>query len=72
MLKSYSKCLSVKDEHPADTDLRTVMRHLDEWLPVGEMAGLRLFENDLKNLPGSRIVKTIKTLPLYSPEMLRH
>jgi hypothetical protein len=72
MLESYSKVLSVEDEHPADTDLRTVMRHLDEWLPIGEMAGLRLFENDLKNLPGSRIVKTIKTLPLYSPEMLRH
>jgi hypothetical protein len=36
------------------------------------MAGLRLFENDLKNLPGSGIVKTIKTSPPYSPEMLRH
>ena len=59
MLESYSKVLSVEDEHPADTDLRTVMRHLDEWLRIwGD--GLRFFENDLKDLPGSRIVKTIK------------
>jgi hypothetical protein len=48
------------------------MRHLDEWLPVGEMAGLHFFENDLKDLPESKIVKTIKTSPPYSPEMLRH
>jgi len=72
MLESYSNGLSVDDEHLTDTDLFTVMRHLEEWFPVGEMAGLRLFENDLKNLHGSRIVKTIKALPLYSPEILRH
>ena len=62
----------MEDEHPADTDLRTVMRHLDEWLPAGEMAGLRFFENDLKDVPRSRIVKTIKISPPYSPEMLMH
>ena len=42
--------LPVEDEQPADTDLRTVMRHLNEWLPVSEVAGLRLFENELKDL----------------------
>lgn len=47
---NYSSALSVEDEYPADTDLRTVMRHLDEWLPIGEIAGLRLFENDLQDL----------------------
>jgi hypothetical protein len=26
------------------------MRHLDEWLPVTEIEGLRLFESDLKEL----------------------
>jgi hypothetical protein len=38
----------VEDEQPTDTDLRTVMRHLDEWLPVSEIAGMRLFEKDLR------------------------
>ena len=47
---NYSSALSVEDEYPADTDLRTVMRHLDEWLPIGEIAGLRLFKNDLQDL----------------------
>jgi hypothetical protein len=43
ILENYSSGLSVDDEHPADTDLRTIMRHLDEWLPVSEIAGMRLF-----------------------------
>ena len=47
---TYSSGLSAEDETPADTDLRTVMRHLDEWLPVTEIEGLRLFESDLKEL----------------------
>jgi hypothetical protein len=40
----------MEDEQPADTDLRTVMRHLDEWLPVSEIEGMRLFEKDLRDL----------------------
>ncbi len=47
---TYKSGLRVEDEHPADTDLRTVMRHLNEWLPVAEISGLRLFETDLKDL----------------------
>ena len=50
LLENYSSGLSVDDEHPADTDLRTIMRHLDEWLPVSEIAGMRLFEKDLRDL----------------------
>jgi hypothetical protein len=42
--------LPVEEEQPADTDLRTVIRHLNEWLPVGEVAGLRLFESDIRDL----------------------
>jgi hypothetical protein len=26
------------------------MRHLDEWLPVSEIEGMRLFEKDLRDL----------------------
>lgn len=47
---SYTSGLLVEDEQPADTDLRTIMRHLDEWLPVSEIAGMRLFEKDLRDL----------------------
>jgi hypothetical protein len=46
----YTSGLPVKDTQPADTDLRTIMRHLDEWLPVSEIAGMRLFEKDLRDL----------------------
>ena len=40
----------MKDEQPTDTDLRTIMRHLDEWLSVSEIASMRLFEKDLRDL----------------------
>ena len=38
----------IEDEEPAHTDLRSIHRHINEWLPVQEIAGLRLFENDLR------------------------
>jgi hypothetical protein len=47
---NYTSIIHVEDEQPADTDLRTIMRNLDEWLPRSEIAGIRLFENDLWNL----------------------
>ena len=47
---NYASGLPVEDEQPADTDLRTIMRHLDEWLPVSEIAGMRLFEKELRDL----------------------
>ena len=40
----------VEDERPAETCLRTIMRHLDKWLPVSEIAGMRLFKTDHKDL----------------------
>ncbi|MEI8293915.1 MAG: hypothetical protein WCG66_07975 [bacterium] len=46
----YTSGLRVEDESPSDTDLRTVMRHLDEWVPVEEIAGLRLFKKDFADL----------------------
>ena len=47
---NYTSCIHTEDEQPADTDLRTIMRHLDEWIPVSEIAGMRLFEKDLRDL----------------------
>jgi len=38
----------IEDEEPANTDLRSIHRHINEWLPVQEIAGLRLFEKDLR------------------------
>ncbi|MEI8292993.1 MAG: hypothetical protein WCG66_03270 [bacterium] len=36
------------DEEPSVTDLRSVCRHMEEWLPVVEIAGRRLFEVELR------------------------
>jgi hypothetical protein len=38
----------IEDEEPANTDLRSIHRHINEWLPVQEITGLRLFEKDLR------------------------
>jgi hypothetical protein len=38
----------IEDEEPANTDLRSIHKHINEWLPVQEIAGLRLFEADLR------------------------
>lgn len=38
----------IEEEEPANTDLRSIHRHINEWLPVQEIAGLRLFEADLR------------------------
>jgi hypothetical protein len=43
-----SGAILIDDEEPAHTDLRAVISHIDEWLPVQEIAGLRLFETDLR------------------------
>jgi hypothetical protein len=37
-----------EEEEPAHTDLRSIHKHINEWLPVQEIAGLRLFEADLR------------------------
>jgi hypothetical protein len=38
----------IEEEEPAHTDLRSIHRHINEWLPVQEIVGLRLFEKDLR------------------------
>ena len=38
----------IEDEEPAHIDLRSIHRHINEWLPMQEIAGLRLFEKDLR------------------------
>jgi len=46
----YAASIVAEEECPADTDLRSIIDHLDEWLPVHEVAGLRLFPKDLSEL----------------------
>ena len=46
----YSTAVLAAEETAADTDTRTIHRLLDEFLPVSEIAGLRLFETDLSEL----------------------
>jgi hypothetical protein len=36
------------EEEPANTDLRSIHRHINEWLPVQEITGRRLFEPELR------------------------
>jgi hypothetical protein len=55
---NYTSCSCTKEEQPADTDLRTIIRHLDEWLPVSEIEGLRLFEKDLRDLVDGVVVNS--------------
>lgn len=38
----------IDDEEPSLTDLRSIFHHIDEWLPVREISGLRLFEPELR------------------------
>jgi hypothetical protein len=46
----YPSSIRSSEESPADTDFRTIVRYLDEFLPVNEIAGFRLFESDLREL----------------------
>jgi hypothetical protein len=46
----YSTAVLAACESAANTDLRTIFHLLDEYLPVSEIAGLRLFESDLRDL----------------------
>ena len=39
-----------EDDTPATTDLRTILSHMGEWLPVGELNGRRLFQEELNEL----------------------
>ena len=37
-------------DSPATTDMRTIVSHMGEWLPVDELKGRRLFQAELKEL----------------------
>lgn len=39
-----------EENSPATTDLQTILAHMGEWLPVGELRGRRLFQPELKEL----------------------
>lgn len=45
----FEVCRSVpaSEESPAATDMRTLLSHVGHWLPVSEVAGLRLFQHEL-------------------------
>ena len=49
-LAEYSNAIPIRDEYPAETDLRSIIKFLGAWLPVEEIAGLRLFESELRDL----------------------
>jgi hypothetical protein len=49
-LRHYPTAVPIGDESGAQTDLRTIFRYLDEYLPTGEVAGLRLFQPELVEL----------------------
>lgn len=64
-LPEYSNAIPISDEYPADTDLRTILKYLGEWLPVDEIAGLRLFESELRDLGLIHDAETEKTLRTF-------
>ena len=49
-MAGYESAVQVEEEQPAASDLRTIMEHLEEWMPTHEIAGLRLFQPDLEEL----------------------
>jgi hypothetical protein len=49
-IAGYESAVQVEEEQPAASDLRTIMEHLEEWMPTHEIAGLRLFQPDLEEL----------------------
>jgi hypothetical protein len=46
----YPTAIHTEDEFPSTTDLRSIRAHLDEFLPVREITGLRLFPAELRDL----------------------
>lgn len=46
----YIDAVQIVEEDPGNTDLRRIMDYLEEWLPVHEVAGLRLSKDDLEEL----------------------
>jgi len=48
--EDYPNSIRASEETPSATDFRTIVRYIDEFLPVQEIAGFRLFEPDLREL----------------------
>jgi hypothetical protein len=46
----YPNSIRVSEEAPSQTDFRTLLRYIGEYLPVHEIAGFRLFEPHLREL----------------------
>jgi len=42
------RSVSVYEESPSETDTRTLLSHVSQWLPVSEVAGFRLFQHELR------------------------
>lgn len=45
--EGFKPTLLIEEETPADTDLRMIAWYLSKWLPIHEIAGLRIFRDDL-------------------------
>ena len=45
---AFCQAIASCEESPAETDLRTVLAHVSQWLPIQEVAGLRLFQQELR------------------------
>jgi hypothetical protein len=46
----YPTSIDINEESAARTDLRTIIGYLEEYIPVNEIAGLRIFEPDIRDL----------------------
>lgn len=43
----FKSALLIDEETPVETDLRTIAWHVSKWIPAYEIAGLRIFRDDL-------------------------
>jgi hypothetical protein len=48
--EDYPTSIRASEEAPSETDFRTIVSYIGEFLPVNEIAGFRLFEKDLHEL----------------------
>ena len=48
MSGGFCRAVPTEEESPSETDTRTVLAHMGQWIPVAEVAGMRLFEGDLR------------------------
>ena len=46
--KNYPHAICTSDEGPSKTDFRTILKYINQYLPVNEIAGFRLFAPDIQ------------------------